>query len=151
MVNQFEKKDGNTLRVSISMDKILNYPSIITGSVSCIEFSDIHKKRFSMCLPDKETAKNVLIAFSQFMKCRMGDNLKNTPSLTVQKIIRASCLGLDVKFELEKFEGDINKANAALSTALNSALRNAATNMKNLNITSLNKPDGKDIDEKDKE
>lgn len=130
MVNQFEKKDGNTLTQSISIDKILTVPNIIQGSVSCINFQDVGGKLIPMCLESKATAKNILKAFNQFMKCRMGDNLKNTPAHTIQNILKASCLGLDVSFDINKFGGDLNKAKAALSTAMNSALKNAAKNLK---------------------
>lgn len=130
MVNQFEKKDGNTLKVSISLDKIGNQPAIIPGSVSCVGFSDTNNKQIAICLPDKSTAKLILKAFGDFMKCRMGDNLKDTPAATIQNILKASCLGLDVNFDLKKFGGDVNKAKAALQTAMNTAFKNVAKNLK---------------------
>ena len=129
MVNQFEKKDGNTLTVSLSMDKIGNMPSIIPGSVSCVGFLDSNNKQIAICLPDKSTANQVLKAFGDFMKCRMGDNLKDTPAATIKNILKASCLGLDVNFDLKRYGGDVNKAKAALQTAMNSALKNVAKNL----------------------
>ena len=68
MINQFEKKDGNTLRQSISIDRILVTPQIIQGSVSCINFQDANGKVIPMCLSDKHTARMILKAFNQFMK-----------------------------------------------------------------------------------
>jgi len=130
MVNQFEKKDGNTLKVSLSLDKIGNMPSIIPGSVSCVGFTDSNNKQIAICLPNKSAANQVLKAFGDFMKCRMGDNLNDTPVSTIRNILKASCLGLDVNFDLKRFGGDVNKAKAALQTAMNSALKNVAQNVK---------------------
>lgn len=129
MVNMFDKKDSNTLRESIPMDKISSLPEIMKGSVSCIEFRS-HKTHFAMCLPSKAEADNVIKAFGQLMKCRMGDSLKDTPAGTVQNIITSSCLGLNVNFDIEKFGGDVNKAKAALQTAMDTALKNVAKNLK---------------------
>jgi len=132
MINQFEKRDGNTLKQSVSFDKINIAPSIIQGSVSCIRFSDSSYKSFVMCLPDKTSAEGVLKAFNQYKKCRMGDNLKNTPEETVKKLLQASCLGLNVNLDIKKFGGDANKAKAAYSTAMNNALKNVGNKLKDL-------------------
>ena len=130
MVNQFEKKDGNFLEKSITLDRIINMPSIIQGSVSCLGFFDTGKKYIAICPKDKKTANELLDAFGQFMKCRMGDSLRNTPASTVDNILKNSCLGLDVSFDIKKYGGDVNLAKAALQTAMNNALKNAAKNLK---------------------
>jgi hypothetical protein len=143
MVNQFDKKDGNTLRQSLSIDKIIVTPDIIQGSVSCINFQDSSFKRIPMCLTDKATAQMVLNSFNQIMKCRLGDNLKNTPASIVNNIMKASCLGLDVSFDVNKFGGDLNKAKASLSTAINNALKNATKNLKGSVTPEQNTPDAK--------
>jgi len=129
LLNIFEKQDINTLIQSVSLNKIITLPQIIPGSVSCINFSN-GKKPVTMCLPDKNQANNVIKAFSQIMKCRMGDNLKDTPVTTIQNILKTSCLGLDVGFDIDKFKGDLNLARASLQTAMITALKNAAKNLK---------------------
>ena len=94
-----------------------------------------------MCLADKATAQMILDTFNQIMKCRIGDNLKNSPAQTVQNVLKASCLGLDVSFDVKKFGGDLNKAKAALSTAMNNALKNATKNLKGSVSADSNSPD----------
>jgi hypothetical protein len=141
MVNQFDKKDGNTLKQSLSIDKIIVSPEIIQGSVSCINFQDSNFRKIPMCLADKATAQMILDTFNQIMKCRIGDNLKNSPAQTVQNVLKASCLGLDVSFDVKKFGGDLNKAKAALSTAMNNALKNATKNLKGSVSADSNSPD----------
>jgi hypothetical protein len=130
MVNQFQKKDGNFLEKSITLDRIINMPEIIQGAVTCIGFFDTSDRYISICPKDKTTANQILDAFSQFMKCRMGDSLRNTPASTVDNILKNSCLGLDVTFDLKKYGGDVNRAKAALQNAMNQALKNAAKHLK---------------------
>ena len=127
MVNMFGSKDSNTMKESISLDNFINTPSVLQGSVSCVDFFGMHDKRFSICLPDKETAKNVIDTFNLFLKCRLGDNLKNQPDAkTMKNILKASCLGLDVKFDLKKFNNNINLAKASLNAAVSRALLNTS-------------------------
>ena len=123
----FGSKDSSTMKESITLDNFIDAPSILQGSVSCVNFFGLHDKRFAMCLPDKETAKNVIETFNLFLKCRLGDNLKNQPdSKTMNNILKASCLGLDVKFDLKKFNNDINLAKASLNAAVSRALLNTS-------------------------
>jgi hypothetical protein len=42
---------------------------------------------------------------------------------SLQKIFKASCLGLDVKIDTKKFGGDLNKARAMLDSAIAQAFR----------------------------
>jgi hypothetical protein len=130
MVNQFQKRDGNFLEKSITLDRIISMPKIIQGAVSCIGFFDTGDKYISICPKDINTSNQILDAFSQFMKCRMGDSLRNTPASTVDNILKNSCLGLDVTFDLKQYAGDVNRAKAALQKAMNQALKNAAKNLK---------------------
>lgn len=90
MINQFAQRDVNTIMNSISMYKLKTTPSIITGSVSCVSFA-ASSNNITICLPDKDTANQIIEAFNQFMKCRIGDNLKSTPAATVQRILKAGC------------------------------------------------------------
>jgi hypothetical protein len=130
MVNQFDKRDGNTLQKSISMDKILVTPQIIPGSVSCIKFADTSFNSISICMPDKTSALKIIEALDNIMKCRIGDNLKNAPVGTINNILSASCLGLDVSYDIQKFGGDVNKAKAALQSAIKNALKNTSNKLK---------------------
>lgn len=141
MVNMFESNNGDTLKNSITLDRIIKLPGIIPGSVSCVDFHDTTDKQFAICLPTKEEAKELIKAVNQFMKCRMGDSLKAAPARTVKSVMKASCLGLDVSFDLKQFGGDANKAKAALQSAMHKAMKNAAKDM--------HKAVKKDAEEKD--
>ena len=126
----FKSKDGNTLTESISLDKTVNAPSILKGSVSCIDFTGQPSKQFAMCLPDKQTAENVIESYNLFMKCRVGDNLKNSSAQKMKNLLKASCLGLDVKFDLKDYNNDVNLAKAALDAAISKALIKTAKKLR---------------------
>jgi hypothetical protein len=125
----FEKKDPDTLLQSMTLEKMVQMPTIIPGSISCIGFKDSLVVNFALCLPNKENANQFLKAFGQLMKCRMGDNLKDNPGSTVKNILKNSCLGLDVDFDIKKYGGDVNLAKAGLQTAMNTAFENVAKNL----------------------
>jgi hypothetical protein len=129
LINKFKSKVGSSLMESLSMDQIITAPSIVQGSVSCVNFASI-TRGFSICLKDEATANQILKAYNDLMKCRMGDNLKSATAGTINRILKASCLGLDVSFDIKNFGGDLNKAKAALQAAINKALKNASLNMK---------------------
>jgi predicted lipid-binding transport protein (Tim44 family) len=129
MVNKFQKKDPSTLNNSVMMDSLVNTPAIIPGSVSCLQFAGTTRV-INMCMKDKTAAEAVITAYSDLMKCRMGDNLKSATASTIQRLLRSSCLGLDVNFDIKHFQGDMNKAKAALQAAINAALRTASISMK---------------------
>jgi hypothetical protein len=101
-----------------------------------------------MCLPNKDNANQMIKAFGQLMKCRMGDNLKDAPASTIKNVLKASCLGLDVNYDIKKFGGDINAAKASLQAAMAKAFKNAAKNLKGFMlppkpVDTLAKLDGK--------
>lgn len=125
MINMFDEKNSNTLKESISMDKMLHKPNILPGSVSCINFQG-EDKRIIVCPENMENAEKLLKAYETLMKCRLGDNLANVPAATIKNILSASCLGLNVNFNLKKFGNDLNKAKAAMQTSINTALANAS-------------------------
>jgi hypothetical protein len=148
MMNLFEKKDTATLLQSTTLDRMVEMPTIIQGSVSCLEFKENTGKSLYMCLPNKDNANQMIKAFGQLMKCRMGDNLKDAPASTIKNVLKASCLGLDVNYDIKKFGGDINAAKASLQAAMAKAFKNAAKNLKGFMlppkpVDTLAKLDGK--------
>jgi hypothetical protein len=140
LVNIFGKKDPSTLKGSVMMNELVDLPQIIPGSVACLKFSG-QVNGLNMCLPDKATAELVLTTYNDLMKCRMGDNLKSATASTIQRLLKSSCLGLDVNFDIKKFGNDYNKAKASLQDAVNKALKGFTQ--------SMNKAVKKAEDEKD--
>jgi len=130
MVNHFEKKDPQTLKESISLDKITELPSIILGTKSCLKIAS-DEKSFNICLSDKETAQQILNAFDAYFKCRLGNNLApaSEHSDDLKDVMKHSCLGIDVKLDLKKFK-DPNEGEAYFQTALHEALANVAKRIK---------------------
>lgn len=89
LINQFEKKDSNTLTKSIGVERIATVPSIIEGTVSCVGFYGLNE-RIVMCLNNEEEAKHAVEAFKTFSKCRNGASIGgNTNDLI--KILETSC------------------------------------------------------------
>ena len=130
MVNYFEKKEANSLKESFSFDKMFDLPEIIFGSKSCLDYH-YFKRKFTMCLPDKETAQQIIDANAAFFKCRVGNDLSPAPIDfdSVAKILKNSCLGLDIKIDPDKFE-DKNAANANYEVSLKKAMVSTAKMIK---------------------
>lgn len=138
-INMFKTKDGNTLIESIPMNKIKIKPEILNGSHSCIHFTVSIDKHIEMCMKNKEAAIQLLDAYNNFLKCRAGDNLALKDPAKLNSMLKASCLGLNVNFDINKFGEDVNKASAALDSAISDALMNVSKKLKfDLNNTANN-------------
>lgn len=124
--NYFESKDPKTLKESISLQKLNKLPQIILGTKSCIEISNVEKS-FNICLESKEVAEQIIAAFDNYFKCRIGNNLAATDENNkgILKILKDSCLGLDIQLDSKKFQ-DPNEASAYYESALNQAFRKIA-------------------------
>jgi hypothetical protein len=90
LINQFDKKDSNTLTNSIGVEKINVLPQIIEGSVSCIGFHT-PSQRILMCLDTAEDATNIIKAFQEFSKCRAGGSIGGSRNNLI-KILETSCM-----------------------------------------------------------
>jgi len=127
MINYYEKKDANTLVESIPMHKLQSSPEIIFGTKSCVEVAGVDIK-FSICLPDKDTAQGVINAANNFIKCRYQDDLTSATSIdgkTMAKVLKDSCLGLDIQINEGDFKSK-NEANAYYEMAMKKAMMKAA-------------------------
>ncbi len=118
------------------------------GSVSCIGIYD-PKKEYGLCLENEEAAQHVLKSFKKLFRCRIGDNLIDTPVTTVDNILKASCLGLEISFDVTKYNNDVTKARAALETAMLKALTKAAKNLKPASNKTDSETAAEKINEKD--
>jgi hypothetical protein len=131
LINSFRTKDSKTLRESLSIDRIAYLPQVLQGSVSCVDFTIDAQRRIPMCLKDRETADKVIQAFDDLMKCRSGDSLKKHNAIDISNILKNSCLGLDIKLDLAKFENDKSRAQEMVDDGVNMALRNATERLRN--------------------
>ena len=93
MINEFKKKDSNSLVESISFDKMDEMPQILRGSVGCVQFR-YKLKKIIVCLDSEEKSEQLILAYKDFLKCRSGDSLHNFTTATVNNILRSSCKNL---------------------------------------------------------
>jgi hypothetical protein len=102
MVNLFEVKDSNKLVESITLDKMTNLPVPLAGAPGCIDFvgSD---KRIAVCLEEEESVTELIQAYQDFLRCRMGDNLKQLGWNDIRNIILSSCMGQKTTFNTTAF------------------------------------------------
>jgi len=140
-VSEFKEKKVTSFEKLISIGAMTNLPSIITGSVSCVEFKSYYRS-IVLCMKTPEDANNILKAYKRFMKCRMGDNLRKkpeTPKDKIQTILNKACMGLNISFDDTKYKNPV-EAEAALNLAIDNTLKNLAANAKQF-IIPLNATD----------
>jgi hypothetical protein len=94
MINMFEKKDVNKLTESINLSHIETLPQILPGALNCLHFQDKYSFReITICLKSEESVAQVEKAFSNFMKCRMGNTLSEADPQILNKLLDMSCKG----------------------------------------------------------
>jgi hypothetical protein len=74
MINLFEQKDSNKLIESISMNKLRNIPSPLTGAPGCINFKGSSKK-IGICVENNTLVQELIKANEDFKKCAKGQSL----------------------------------------------------------------------------
>jgi hypothetical protein len=82
LANIFQSKDSNKLINSITMDRMIQPPSLIPGAPGCVRF-DSDKKNIAICVQSQEIAIQLIQAFRDFQNCRKGQR-----PLTLEEIIR---------------------------------------------------------------
>lgn len=96
ILNMFESKDNNKLLESINLGHIKKIPSFLMGSKDCVIFlDDISKRNITLCTDDFEIIDAVDRAYSDFMSCREGDDLKAFDPVTINNVLTASCNGFN--------------------------------------------------------
>ena len=95
MVNYFETKNSSALLTSILIEDMDELPIFVPGTKKqCLNFIDSkHAKRFAMCFPGSSIADRVYSSFMNFMKCRMGDNLRPLTLPQLRKVYQMTCAG----------------------------------------------------------
>ena len=114
MVNLFEAKDSNKLVESITMDKLTNIPSKLAGAPGCIDFRG-STKRIAVCVGSQDTVDQLIQAYMDFMRCRMGDNLKQLSWEEMMRIIMSKCGGMQTNSSLY----NISSGNMTLASSGN--------------------------------
>jgi hypothetical protein len=112
MINMFEKKDVNKLTESINLSHIETLPQILPGALNCLHFQDKYTLReITVCLKSEESVSQVETAFSNFMKCRMGNTLSDADPQILNKLLDLSCKGTktskDSTFDSSKIKKSI--------------------------------------------
>ena len=109
-INQFKEMKPGTLRESILLEE-LNMPTIMPMTKKkCIDFSaSTNQKRIGVCFETPEEASALYSAFLNFMKCRMGDNLKPLTISQLKQAYALSCNGkpIDPKIFTSPVKDDI--------------------------------------------
>lgn len=93
------KKDSQNLKNHMLLQQITNLPAEIYGAPGCMEYFDSkNMNRVVMCFSDVGTANQIKEAYNAFMKCRLGDSLKDLSMDKIKEIIKAACMGKDITF-----------------------------------------------------
>lgn len=80
MANLFLAKDSNKLVESIPMDQVTTIPSKLPGAPTCTEFQTRYKS-FAFCYETEEILNQVIQAYKDFFKCRLGK--RDSPPVNV--------------------------------------------------------------------
>jgi hypothetical protein len=112
MINMFEKKDAGKLTESINLSHIKTLPSILPGALHCLHFQDSFTFReITICLKSEDSVNQIETAFQNFMKCRLGNDLRQPDPQILNNILEASCKGnkntKGVKYDAEKIKKSI--------------------------------------------
>jgi hypothetical protein len=109
MINMFDKKDAGKLSESINISHIKTLPQILQGAKNCLNFQDSFTFReITVCLKSEDSVSQIEIAFQNFMKCRLGNDLREPDPQIINNILEASCKGnkntKGVKYDLAKIK-----------------------------------------------
>jgi hypothetical protein len=93
IINLFESKNSDKLIESITLDKLANVPKYLEGAPNCLDFYGKTGKRMGICFESQTKAESIIEAYKAFMKCRMGDNLKELTLEQMRAIFEMACGG----------------------------------------------------------
>jgi len=102
LINLFDAKDPTKLIESISVDRLNNVPVPLAGSPGCIDFQG-KDRRIAFCLKNDDLVQQLIEAFGDLMRCRMGDNLHQLSMNEIRDFILNGCKGDKSKFDFNKF------------------------------------------------
>ena len=88
MFNMFDSAQSGRLSLSILLDNIKMLPWLLPGSMTCIYVNDArNRKTINLCLPNKDRMNEIIKAFSDFTRCRGGDDLKPISIDSIKKLV----------------------------------------------------------------
>ncbi len=90
MVNVFSSEEPDKLIESITLDRLVSVPGHLQGAPNCINFQAA-TKRLAVCFDSAETVNQLLKAYKDYLRCRMGDNLQGFSIDVMWKLMRDSC------------------------------------------------------------
>lgn len=128
MANMFETKDSGKLIESISLDKA-SIPMIVPGAPNCIQLDGPNMKRIGVCFKTKDETKEIMTAYKDFMRCRLGDNLKGFSPQVLDRLLKLACMGKKLPESVKK---DIVSGLLKASSESND-IKNEKVNMTEIN------------------
>ena len=90
--NMFDSATSSKLALSILIDNIKQLPFFLKGSKSCLNINDAkNRKTVGLCLADKDSMKDIIKVFQDFLRCRGGDDLKPISVETIKNLVLNNC------------------------------------------------------------
>jgi hypothetical protein len=121
-VNQFKTISPMILQTQLLLDDMASMPVEIPGAPRCLKFQG-SEKDIIMCLNQNQKASQLLKAYADFMKCRMGGNLadgSDKQPLKLFKEFQKACLKRKSDSGRDLSEEEyLKKLNSGLPSILN--------------------------------
>jgi hypothetical protein len=121
MINSFTGRNGKTINGHILLEDLKDIPSKIYGAPLCLVFNVkqspgmFQQKPMVMCMNSPEEVTQIIEVYMDFLKCRIGDNLKNVDPTALHLIFENACMGMGPPNE---HGGDSSKIGAFLNPLL---------------------------------
>ena len=87
MANLFEDEDSNKLLESVPLDQITVFPTALSGTLTCTQFSG-KTKSFAFCYETVDILKQVIEAYEYFYRCRTN-GMPDVPNIL--KLLLEAC------------------------------------------------------------
>jgi len=121
MINSFTGRGGKNINGHILLEDLRDIPSKIYGAPLCLVFNVkqspgmFQQKPMVMCMNSPEEVTQIIEVYMDFLKCRIGDNLKNVDPTALHLIFENACMGMGPPNE---HGGDSTKIGAFLNPLL---------------------------------
>jgi len=116
--NLFADKDGQKLIQQNISTQTKRLPKLLSGARGCIRvYGGIRQKNLNICTKSKNNANNLLEVYSDFARCRLGDNLSPIPADTLKELMklcgvsRVSLEGPNAAAAMDKLEKMVDERN----------------------------------------
>ena len=92
-INQFANSTPSSLNAQILMDDLVTVPIEIPGAPRCLKFEK-KNKHIVMCFNQNQKMAQIMKAYEDFMKCRLGQGITKEPEqpLKLFKLFQEACM-----------------------------------------------------------